>query len=332
MKTFLFSFFLMAMPLCSTMAQTFLADELTESLLTTLKAERIETIMHRSRDSNDSLCMLSAKTFTHPYALYSDAEKVNAFIEHIQSHYDRCQENADFTYCVMRALHFPYQNEENIQVKMFYRENVAPFVVGGTGHNVAIIVHNNRQNPIYRRADGIEWWLDAPESKVYFRVFCVKGRKSESAWQTSATSSATDVRTGKLQENLDSAEWQQLMLQAIENVTKMYGGGDDEFSRAAAKTAHISIENYLKQFSSGEDLKKLFRVLGDNPYCCAELISPDETKQIVSLGKLAEILDSLNVLCHSYENFDSLSKKELGSRASLFLYQVFLNEHVDVSE
>lgn len=350
MKTFLLSFFLMTLPVCQAMAQSFSAAELSESLSRTLESKLLETQSQRSKDRNDSLCTLSVKTFSHPYKTAGERKKADEFIRRVLQLYDRCQEQADYSYSMAKALDYPTSDEALILAKIFYADDANPFMVGGVGHSFALLTYTNRQNPIYRRVEGIEWWLDTTKVKkqtVCFRVFSVSGRKSADAWQANVSTDRTDGTTGDVQEKQLAAQLllkereslqQEQLLKEIEGLGKMYRGVDDEFDRAVAQTMFTAIENYLelhtidKQSPKSEALKKLFHVLDKCPYCCAELTSPDGTKQIISFGKLAEIFDSLDALCHSFADFDSLRKNGLGDRAKVFLYQIYLNKHVDVSE
>lgn len=344
MKTFILSFLLMTLPVCHTMAQSFSAAELSESLSQTLEAQLLETQSQRGKDRNDSIWTFAVKTFAHPYKTAHDRKKVDEFIRCMQQLYDRCQEQADYSYSMGKALDNPPSDEALILTKIFYADDANPFMVGGVGHSFALLTYTNRRNPIYRRVEGIEWWLDTTKMKkqtVCFRVFSVSGRKSADAWQANVSTDRTDGTTGDVQEKQQAAQLlliereilqQEQLLKEIEGLGKMYHGGDNEFNRAVAQTMFTAIEDYLKLYTDGVELKKLFCVLDKNPYCSAELTSPDGTKQIISFGKLAEIFDSLDVFCHSYEGFDSLSKKKLGNRAKVFLYQIYLNKHVDVSE
>ncbi|MGM9688964.1 MAG: hypothetical protein ACI3YD_07915 [Alloprevotella sp.] len=339
MKTFILSFFLMTLPVCQTMAQSFSAAELSESLSQTLEAQLLETQSQRGKDRNDSIWTFAVKTFAHPYKTAHDRKKVDEFIRCMQQLYDRCQEQADYSYSMAKTLDTPPSDEALVLAKIFYADDANPFMVGGVGHSFALLTYTNRQNPIYRRVEGIEWWLDTTKVKkprTCFRVISVSGRKSADAWQANASGRTEDVQEKRqaaelLMKERDSLQQEQL-LKEIEGLGKMYHGGDNEFNRAVAQTMFTAIEDYLKLYTDSVELKKLFCVLDKNPYCSAELTSPDGTKQIISFGKLAEIFDSLDVFCHSYEGFDSLSKKKLGNRAKVFLYQIYLNKHVDVSE
>lgn len=300
-------------------------------------AHWVGNVSEQNHDRLDSLNYLNIMIYELPYVSKCDRDFADAFIRGVVQAF-----NKDLPYY---AGGFCYANQlrennpiESRKTKMYYGENLNPFVVGGVGRNYATLRITSRQNPNYRTAYGLEWWLTQRATTVLriqsFRLF---GPLTADLYQNALRQAGIvkEENSNIVIETSHSTSNRKEILEAIKMLKGMYEasekGMSDSFKRAIVSAINERIKAYLlPQDATIEEKIELFRTLSDIPGYQARVSTVDGNHwKCHTFGWLADIYPQLNVSCITWAepgNPECVTPGLGGESQPLnFLYKVIVN-------
>lgn len=264
----------------SSMAQK--ASEMTRCLARLPEKNIVGNVSEQGRDKLDSLYYLNAKIYEFPYNTAKEKKVVDNLTASLVKAYDQDLPRHTGGYCATSVLR-PGNPIKSSQLAMYYGEGHEALVVGGTGHNYAVLRMNCEQNPNYRHIKGVEWWLEQDEQKqltVQVKAFTLSGPQSEShylyAWQQSDKANQASEAKRHIDALTEiSLSSKDELLKGIRVLAKLYKGTNSEVDRAVIKSINDRVVAYVTGDNTREDYLRLLRAMAEVDNYVAYIIYPE---------------------------------------------------------
>ncbi len=287
-----------------------------QELSSTPKAQLINTEETRGRDEQDSLCYLRTYTFTLPYASKAERGKADRLLRQIQLDFYNLSSNTT-THCSVA----PFTKTEQMESKPlyhFYMKGEQEFAIGGTGRRYVAMRHHDHDNPSYRTAEGMEWWLDDSlrKAEVKCRLFILHGLMNENLSQRQSISLSSTSTT------FDTN------LKVLQRLTH-WPDQRQETWEVLSVTINKYLIHTLKLNLDDSQRATLFNTFKDVPGYYACIIRNQRDKEYMPLSDLADIYPKLNVFSTTWtERGDAECRKKASETSSpcYFMLQVYLDD------
>ncbi|MCQ2293762.1 MAG: hypothetical protein MJZ54_06985 [Bacteroidaceae bacterium] len=298
-------------------------------------ARLIGTDSEQGHDRLDSLYYLNIMNYELPFKSEADKQYANGVIQGVLLAYNKDLPQHTGGFCSSNLLR-TWDAIESRTIQMYYGEDLAPFTVGGKGHNYALLRTNSKQNPNYRSAHGLEWWLENTYT-LKMRSFRLFGPLTADLYQNALRQAGIvkEENSNIVIETSHSTSNKKEILEAIKMLKGMYEasekGMSDSFKRAIVSAINERIKAYLlPQDATIEEKIELFRTLSDIPGYQVRVSTVDGNHwKCHTFGWLADIYPQLNVSCITWAipgNPECVTPGPGGESQPLnFLYKVMVN-------
>lgn len=299
------------------------------------------TSSEQGHDRLDSLYYLNTKTLSAPFKSKSDKAAVSQCVAEILKVYETNLPTSTGGFNHSGILSDDTIAESRL-VSMYYGEDLDPLVIGGKGKNYALLRNQDKDNVLYRKVEGVEWWYEGGRKpRIMFRLFELFGPLSDAHYQTAIEKdligqldrykdglASTYPGAGKLNIGMVTSQ-KSMLLQAIEILGRMYKNSDSNFDKAVVSSINQRVKAYLNAEPRDNEKRKLFNVLDKIKGYQVEVHFKGDISYRYTFGWLERNYQHLRI--------GSVSWVEAGDPACVtkqlqplnFLLQVYVENHYD---
>lgn len=272
----------------------------------------------QTRAENNTLCTLSETLVALPYKKKAEVKAVDDLIKSFEKAY---AEGAEQKLTGSIGLPAPGSDQESPKIVVSYPN--APITCGGKGHGYAFLRKNDKKDfwNKNRLVEGAEWWFEAKEKRVCFRLIRVYGPKPKDKVNPGTILFTPSAPADEL-------------IKSIETLGKFYKTTNDDGMRQAVIT---TINKYFDLAMINPDTqdntayrKRLFTAMSQLPGYSVELISGNGSHgtrtQRISFDELSRRYDKLKIFVINGLDCSDVACKKYGDNSRNGILSIVLDD------